>query len=115
MKKKKIEPLPPTGSFPGYNRGAAVFNTWAQALLDQSAVMNDLWSKLKGGNLKADQGVKALIGTLEYTAGSMEDIFEAIVSGKRPKPRKAPAAGGRRKKRGRRPAKGKRPAKRRRK
>jgi hypothetical protein len=110
VKKKTIEPLPPKGSFPGYDRGAAVFNTWAQALLDQTSLMNELWAKLKGGTLKADQGVKALVSTWEYSVGSAEDLLEAITTGKRPALRKPPSSAGARraKKAGRRPGKGRR-------
>lgn len=84
MNKKTIEPLPPVGSFPGYNRGAAVFNTWAQALLDQAAIMNDVWSKLKGGKLTADLGFQAVVSSVENTAGSLEDMWVALVTGSRP-------------------------------
>lgn len=79
--KKTISPLPPTGAFPGYKRGAAVFNAWAQGLFEQSTIWNEVWSKMKTGSLTADQGVQALVSSIECSARATEDVFQAVMTG----------------------------------
>lgn len=80
-KPKTISPLPPTGDFPGYRRGAAVFNAWAQGLFEQSNIWNHVWSKLKEGSLTADQGVQALVSSVECSARATEDVLQAFMTG----------------------------------
>jgi len=82
--KKTISPLPPIGDFPGYKRGAAVFNAWAQGLFEQSNVWNDVWSKMKGKSLTADEGVQAFVSSVECTARTTEAIFQALMTGSGP-------------------------------
>jgi hypothetical protein len=84
VNKKSIGPLPPIGSFPGYNRGAAVFNTWVSALLQQTTIWNNVWSKMKEGSLNADQGVQAFVQSVESSVKSVEGMFEAAMVGSAP-------------------------------
>jgi len=73
--------LPPKGSFPGFKRGVALYTTLTDTLWEQSNIWNDIWSKLKAGSFKMEDGYQAFTESVETSSEAVEDMVDAIVTG----------------------------------
>jgi len=88
MTKKFQDPLPPTGSFPGYERGAALFNAWARALWEQSNIWNDFWSRMQEKPKDMNYGYDAVIKSAQSVSEAVEGMTRVIVDGSKKASRK---------------------------
>jgi hypothetical protein len=66
---------PPIGGFPGFARGANLFNAWVAAVSTGTNCWNDVWTETLQGNLTFASWAKAVAGSVEASFSFMEQAM----------------------------------------